>query len=344
MTRIFWFCSFAIGGYLVARTFGVSGLESSETYLLIITALLAIGLYGSAFSIDLQEARESLKLIVSAVTIGVVLKALIVGGAMWVLTRDTKFFVIGIAVAQIDPLSVASILRSSRMSSRAKTILAAWASFDDPMTALLTVYGTIALGSFIGLSPDFFSGDQPGVDWNSYFINLSENVALTAGALLLWFLVRRSSVMLTASVFGVVGIAIERFLMLGVATSGLFLRPPIGDFLNGVMRIALPIAAMMLGMVLVGGIDIVHGVLLGIATFTSQIIVAPLLTRGLLKSDRIALAFAQQNGLTAIILSLLLEVHYKGVIEVVAPAIIVVNVLHAVVNSHLDKKIASTVA
>jgi hypothetical protein len=53
--------------------------------------------------------------------------------------------------------------------------------------------------------------------------------------------------------------------------------------------------------------------------------------------DRWHISFAQQNGLTAIILALLFEPVHPGTVAIVAPAIIVVNGLHALVNKGFDK-------
>lgn len=295
--------------------------------------MLALGLYGSAYGIDLVEAREHFRLIVAAVTIGVFLKAATIGSTMWIVTGRAEYMIIGIAVAQIDPLSVASILGNSRMSTKAKSILAAWASFDDPITALLTVYGTFALNDLLAIAPK--AGESVG--WSTYFVDLGMNLVLIGAAIAMWTVARRSQWMLTAGVGGVVVIAVDRFLMLGVATSGLFLRPRIGDVLARCLNIALCIAAVMLGMVLIDGVNVVDGILLGLATFLAQIVVGLLLTRRLDKRDRLHLAFAQQNGLTAIVLALLLEVQYGNIVEVVAPAILTVNVIHAITNAALER-------
>lgn len=109
---------------LVARLTGISGLEHARWYTLVVALLLATGLYASTYGIDLKEARRHIKLIVSAVTLGVVLKAAIVGGSLAVIFQDPFFLILGVAVAQIDPLSVASLMKGNRMSTKAKTILA----------------------------------------------------------------------------------------------------------------------------------------------------------------------------------------------------------------------------
>ena len=77
------------------------------------------------------------------------------------------------------------------------------------------------------------------------------------------------------------------------------------------------------------GIDPVSGLVLGLAAFSAQAVVAAALTRGLPRSDRVGLALAQQNGITAIILALWIEKTYPGAVAILGPAIVVVNLLHA---------------
>ena len=52
------------------------------------------------------------------------------------------------------------------------------------------------------------------------------------------------------------------------------------------------------------------------------------------------IAFAQQNGITAIILALLFETYYSGTVAIVAPAIITINLLYLVANQLLDAHLA----
>jgi hypothetical protein len=73
--------------------------------------------------------------------------------------------------------------------------------------------------------------------------------------------------------------------------------------------------------------------------YIAQIIVGFILTYKLGKRDRWHIAFAQQNGITAIILALLFEPVHPGTVAVVAPAIITINTLHWLCNILIDKTI-----
>ncbi|NUR64455.1 MAG: hypothetical protein HOQ47_01735, partial [Streptomyces sp.] len=53
--------------------------------------------------------------------------------------------------------------------------------------------------------------------------------------------------------------------------------------------------------------------------------------------DRVSLSLSQQNGITAIILALLLEPALPQAVAVIAPAILVVNLLHLGSNALRDR-------
>jgi len=140
MARSLWLLAVVVAGAVLAVFTDLRDVDDAGWYGVLTAALLAVGLYTSTRGIVLSQARRHVKLIVLAVTVGVFAKAALIGGALVVIFGDPIFWVLGIAVAQIDPLSVAALMRGSPMSQRAKTILAAWASFDDPMTVLLALY------------------------------------------------------------------------------------------------------------------------------------------------------------------------------------------------------------
>jgi hypothetical protein len=129
-------------------------------------------------------------------------------------------------------------------------------------------------------------------------------------------------------------------MMLSIALIGLFLRPPkVDDFIDTAITWALRLAAIILGLLLVGGVDVWRGIALGVLGYAAQIIVGFLLTRGLPKKDRWHIAFAQQNGITAIILALLFEPIQPGTVAIVAPAIIIINILHWLCNKLIDRSV-----
>ncbi|HZN75459.1 MAG TPA: cation:proton antiporter [Micromonosporaceae bacterium] len=326
MARLLRLVGLAALGYLVARVAGLTGLDDSTWYLYGTALLLGIGLFGSTYSIDVDELRRDGWLVLVGVTGGVLAKAVLIGGSLALAFRDPVFLILGVAVAQIDPLSVAALMGDKRMSPRAKSILAAWASFDDPITVILSVYAISVL------QPD---GQGLGV---GYGVDLLLNLAFAAVAYLLWLVVRRHRVLAFVGLAVLFAVAVSQFLMLGLAIAGLFYRPPLDRVVARVTQGALAVAVVLLGMLLVGGISVGRGAALGAAAFGAQIVVGWLLTRHLPRLDRVHLAFAQQNGITAIILALRLEAYYAGSVAVIAPAILVTNTIFIVANHLVDRR------
>jgi hypothetical protein len=151
---------------------------------------------------------------------------------------------------------------------------------------------------------------------------------------------RTWNVLAAALLVAFAAVAVWQFLVLGLAVAGLFFRPWLGRWLDRGTGLALLLASAALGMLLVDGVAPVPGLVLGLAAFGAHAVVALLLARRLPGSDRGYLALSQQNGITAIILALLLEGSFPGTAAVVAPAILVINVLHLACTSAFDRALA----
>ncbi|MBB5804562.1 hypothetical protein F4560_004330 [Saccharothrix ecbatanensis] len=333
-------------GWIAAWQLGLRDVDQSPAYGFFITALLGFGLYASTSGIVIAEFRRQLRTVVLAVTLGVLAKVALIFGVMFFVFRDPRHLILAVAVAQIDPLSVAAMRAKSKMSDSAKALLSAWASFDDPITVLLTVYITayaLQGGGAVG-----------GV--GSFAVNLVLNLALAGVAFMLWTLVRgrvrraeaggllvRYSVraVMVVAVLALGFVAVQYALLLALALLGLFFRPNLGRWVDGLAEAGMFLAIAAVGLVLAAEFSwtlALVGVVLGVAAFGSQSVVAFALTvpkrwRG----DRMRLALGQQNGLTAIILALLLEPTFPGAIAVVAPAVVAVNLLNAITNGAYDR-------
>ncbi|MBV1855834.1 hypothetical protein [Catellatospora tritici] len=339
MRRLALLTAFVLAGLGAALLFDVdaASLPHSDAYHWMAYLLLAIGLYGATYGIDLGQARHDKKIIVSAVTVGVVAKALIIGGVLALAWRDPLFLLLGVAVAQIDPLSVAALMGDGRMSPRARTILAAWSSFDDPITVILTVYAAAVAAAF-GLGTASAAAD--GSWLADYAVDLVGNVGLAAAAWLVWRHLRPPLWLRYLLLVGCAVAAMFTGWMLAMALIGLFARPPaLQRLMPRITEAAMYAAAVALGVLLVGGIDLPAGIALGAVAFAAQALVAWPLTRGMPRADRWHLAAAQQHGITAIILALTLEIQFTGVVAVIAPTILTANVLHMAVNHLLDRRL-----
>ncbi|MFF6996205.1 hypothetical protein ACFY93_14840 [Streptomyces sp. NPDC008313] len=336
-------------GWATGAGTGTGDLSDSPVYLFLTLLLLAVGLYGSTSGISLREAREDLRLLLLAVTVGVVAKAALIAAVLWFALDDPAYLILAVAVAQIDPLSVAALQGSSRMSPRGRTVLSVWASFDDPVTVLLTAYtAPLALSALDG-STGADGADSAVIgpaDALDYAAQLGWNALLVAGAAALWLLLRRTcgtdparwprtvQALAALALLALVLVAAGFALMLGVAAAGLFFRPPaLTRHLAHVTRAAYAVAAFTLGLLLVDGIDVPYGLVLGAAAYAAQVAVGSVLTRGLDRVDRVALALGQQNGVTAIILALSLQPAFPRAVAIVAPAVMTVNCLHFAANT-----------
>ncbi|MEU1571759.1 hypothetical protein ABZ519_11470 [Streptomyces collinus] len=323
-------------------------LARTPGYLYAAGLLLAIGLYGSTHDIDFADVRRSLKVVLVAVTVGVVVKASLIATVMVLAFDRPEYLVLGIAVAQIDPLSVAATQRSDRVSPRAKAILSVWAAFDDPMTVLLTVYFS-ALALRYGAGP---AGDGSVVaDTATVFGDLLLNLVLFAAVAALWWAAtawsgqggpaRRPGTRPPADVVALVLVvalilfAAQDMMVLAVAMTGLLVR--LGRFGTGLepaVALAFLIASAVLGVVLASGqVLLREGLVLGASAFAAQLLVTLLISRLLVRPrltwpDLVHLGFGQQNGITAILLALALEPRFPGTVGVVGPAILTVNLLH----------------
>jgi hypothetical protein len=342
-----------LAGLLLAWAGNLHGLESSPTYLLLASTLLAVGLVGSTRDISLADVRAHLPTVLFAVTVGVVVKAALIAGVMVLLFGDPALLVLGVAVAQIDPLAVAAMSRPERTSPRARSILSIWASFDDPVTVLLTVYVSAVALDLRGDT----SGTTPGALGNrplDLLLGLGANLTLAAVAWLLWRLLlaaglregaavgprTRATLRWTAVALLIVLVlfAAWQFLMLGLAIAGLFFRPRLGPIVGRSTQAAYLVATFLLGLLLVQGVDVVRGVVLGLAAVAAQLLVSVPISRGLPTADRLYLACGQQNGLTAVILALVLERNFPGTVGIVATAIVVINSIHALATVLLDRR------
>lgn len=336
-----------LAGTLTGLAADPTDLVGTTGYVVATGLLLAVGLYGSTYGIDLADLRRDLRGVVAAVTLGVVLKAGLISGVMVLAFDRPEYLILGIVVAQIDPLSVTALSKDGHMSQRARSLLTAWASFDDPMTVLLTLYvaGYAYTAAGHTGTPSVVGGGTTG-----YVLGLALNALLLAGALLAWWAggrlwpARRSgkeplrprrpaTPLAVLLIVVMLLLAAANMLMLAVAVAGLFLRTPaFARPLARAVTSAFLLATALLGLFVAQGVSLAPGLLLGASAFLAQAVVAvllmPLFVRGLSGRDRVLLGFGQQNGLTAVLLALTLERDFPKTVGIVAPAVVTVNLLH----------------
>ncbi|MDF2708245.1 MAG: hypothetical protein K0R62_3897, partial [Nonomuraea muscovyensis] len=257
--------------------------------------------------------------------VGVLLKATFIAGVVYLVSGDPRAVILAVTMAQIDPLSVASVMADGRLSDRARTILGAWSSFDDPVTVLLAFYAV-----------SFVRPPEGGLTVG-YLADLGLNALFAAVAYGVWRVISKAPPLLSYLAAGVAVVsAAWSSLMLGLAAAGLYLRMPDPRWLARVVTGAFVVSAFMMGLLLVDGANLMMGVLLGLTAFAAQMLAALVLTHGLPVADRIHLGLAQQNGITAVILALSFERDFPGFVAVIAPAILTVNLVHVLANRICD--------
>lgn len=322
---------FAIfGGVGISLLFPNLNFQSVQGYELVLYTLLAIGLYGSVVGIDLKEFASHKSIIFRAVTFGVIIKSVLTGTILWILFQTPYAFLFGIIVAQIDPLSVAHLLenKSSMFSSSGRTILRAWSSFDDPMTVLLALYVFLPLVVMTGNNFTF----------ENYLFQLGSNLLFAIFLSVVSKQMKTNAAKLILLMVAMI-VAIPLKLMLGIALAGLFLRPVISK-LESIVHIAFILAAVLLGMLFIfDSFGIYMGIVLGISAYTAQYFVTYLVAPKLHKTDKQFLALAQFNGITSIILALIIAQYIPQTISVITAAVITINLLYYTGNYFLEKKL-----
>jgi uncharacterized membrane protein len=80
------------------------------------------------------------------------------------------------------------------------------------------------------------------------------------------------------------------------------------------------------------------GVLLGVAAFVSQILATALVARGLSRDDKLFLAVAQYNGITSVILALVVGAVFGEVVTIVTAAVVTINSIYYFANKFVERK------
>lgn len=327
--HLFLLVIFGLLGWSGSKYFGLGELiNDTGVYRNILNGLLSIGLYASVSGINLNILSESRKIVLLSVTVGVALKTIIIGLIYYTVIGNPIGFLYAIIVAQIDPLSVASMIgeKSSNFSIKAGTIIRGWSAFDDPITIVFAIY--IA---------SYFSEDS----LNSGFLNIVINLGIGCSIFMLVYLFRETiNKYKYVQIITLILVFINAIFFHGLLLSALValvIRPII--IINWVCKIIpyiLYLAVALIGMELIDGINWSLAFLLSIAVIFSQIIVGRLLTKGLSLNDRLKICFAQQNGLTAIILALVLSVQFPDLIAIIAPSVFIINLMHILLNGCVD--------
>ena len=333
------------------------------------SAALVIGLYGAVVGIDLQAIRKRWVLATVIVTIGVPLQIIATGALVYLFYPIAISWLLAVAIDQIDPISVDTLLGDKdKMSDEAKGLLRVWASFDDPVTVL---FGFLVIVPFVsgvnsGTSLQaFIFGFVLNV-----FAGLI--VALLAFVLRRWGSRQYSifgTLLLTISL--VLAFIWEAYLFAAICglvlrpLAGVSILKPFINFLsrtnksdeqirkelkneqsdsdnqkdqesyifNEINTILFYFITFIVGITLANiGVDLRFGLVVAVIEF---FVIQPLSAMFLLRElsrDMGRIAFAQQNGLTTLLMGLAFESMGFSVLGILIPAIIFINTFNLIVN------------
>ena len=311
----------------------------------LMSAAIAVGLYLNAFEIETNLLRKQIGTVLKILLFGVPIKILLPAASLALLyffDVPDGYWIAGLCstvVAQIDPISTDSFLRQSGICDESKNILRAWASLDDPVTVLFAFYIFLPLT----LSQSFNPGD--------YVLNL----LLTLAIWILLYIIHSKliknqppqshiEITLLTAVF-LYTVASGQFLLPAVA--GLFIRPTVlqrnPQISQTITSVIFYASAIVLGS-LAGIVPIkwLAGLSLALPMFfIAQTIVAYMLIKDCDWQDKLRIMLGHQNGMTAMLLTISLELtevgpQNGGLFSITLPAILWIALFYLSSNSLLD--------
>ncbi len=313
---------------------------------------LVIGLYGSVVGIDLVALKPNWKRAVLIVTLAVPIQIIATGMLTYLVFPISISWLVAVAIDQIDPLSVETLIHNKkRMSESAKSLLRVWASFDDPVTVIF---------GFLVLLP-LVAGTNLGLEFATYMKGLAANLFPAVLLLLLMRFLKSGKIDYSVSehissqklnpvlrkannrqrviYYPIIVVVLVYAFVTGsylfAAIAGLLVRPlePDQKLLSSVIAILYYIVVLIVGMSLyTSGIDIAFGLVLAfIEFFIVQPLSALVFFRGK-RLDVIRIAFAQQNGLTTLLMGLAFQAAGFNVLPILIPAIVCINLMNLLVN------------
>jgi len=155
-------------GALVTFLTPFSPLNYINEILIFGSLFLATALFANVQSIDTDFLKKYRVQSISIVSVGLVFKAVLLGGILYFFTQDIRFFLVGALISQIDPGLTNWANKILNKKDDAAKLALVESTFDDPISTLLTLY--IALPLVLGSN----------LDLNLYFIMLVVNFVFVA--------------------------------------------------------------------------------------------------------------------------------------------------------------------
>lgn len=304
--------------------------------------VIAIGLYINVASIEIGSFKKELKQITAVLVFGVPIKIILPGLILgWLSPNNSKIaFLCATVIAQIDPIVASQSFQNIKLKKSSETILRAWSSFDDPVTVLFAFY----IFSPISQSNSF--------NFIEYFLGyILINLLFIGGIyfvynklLRTWYKRFKDEIITNINKFIIGFVFIYGLLtssFLAPAAVGLFIRPFKPSNMNKVISVIACFSAIIIGAFAARSIiDWQAGLILAI----SMLVAHALATYFLIKESpqsKLKLMFSHQNGMTAILLTIGLEVSGQGIsnlLSITLPAIILIAFFYLCSNYIIERR------
>jgi NhaP-type Na+/H+ or K+/H+ antiporter len=316
-----------LSAYIVAALFNLN-VRNLPYLQQIMYAAIAVGLYINVASIEIDSFKKELKQITAVLVFGVPIKIILPGLALaWLSPSNAKIaFLCSTVIAQIDPIVASQSFKNIKFKKSSETILRAWSSFDDPVTVLFAFYIFLPISQ--GNSFNFIE----------YFISHILIDILVIGGIYFaykkflrpWYKRAKDEFVaaINTSIIGLVfayGLLTSSFL--APAAVGLFVRPFKSSNTSNVISGIACFSAIIIGAFAANSIIDWQ---LGLILAMSMLVAHALATQFLIKESsysKLKLMFSHQNGMTAILLTIGLEVSGQGMsnlLPITLPAIILI--------------------
>lgn len=341
INQMFTYLLLGLSSYIVANLFNLNVRNLPYLQQIMYTAI-AVGLYINVASIEIDSFKKELKQITAVLIFGVPIKIILPGLALvWLSHSSAKIaFLCSTAIAQIDPIVASQSLKNIKFKKRSETILRAWSSFDDPVTVLFAFYIFLPISQ--GNSFNFIE----------YFVShilidilVIGGIYFASNKLLKPWYKRAKDKVITAINTTIIGLVFIYGLLtssfLAPAAIGLFIRPFNPDNVSNVINGIACFSATIIGAFAANSIiDWQSGSILAI----SMLVAHALATQFLIKESsysKLKLMFSHQNGMTAILLTIGLEVSGQGMsnlLPITLPAIILIAFFYFLSNYIIERR------
>lgn len=307
---------------------------------------ISLGLYINVLNIDPIFFKRHLDSIIKVIVVGVPIKIILPGFLLAHFSPRIApiAYLCATIIAQIDPIAAAKSLDSSKISRKSETILRAWSSFDDPITVLFAFYFFLPL-----LVSNNFS-------WNQYLVRIAADVISCFIAYYIYYKIKSwsnrlydkikiSLEIIFLAIIILYSVLFDSFIL--PAFVGIFLRPIAPEQLEKIISAIFYLSVIVIGLLSANlRLDWLSGGILAFSTFfLGQVIVTFLFLKDSLAS-KVRVMFGHQNGMTAILLTVGIEVSGSdkttALLSVTLPAIILIALFYFATNYLLDRLLLSS--